>query len=344
MVPMFARFDRCAWMLLALATCAAAAAPFDDTVKAGEHMPRLYSLLVSQHGELVLERYFHGARASSYANVKSASKSVISALIGIAIDRKLLPGVDAPIAPYFPELAASSADPRKRRITIEDLLTMRSGLVETNRGYGAWVRSPDWVHYLLAHSLQSVPGEQMNYNTGNTHLLSAILTKVSGGDTWSFAGKVLAGPLGITLPKWPQDPQGVYFGGNDMLLTPRQMLKFGELYLHRGRAGDRQIVPASWVEASFVPRARSPISGQLYGYGWWITELAGRETEFAWGFGGQYIFIVPSLDLVVVTTSSVALGDDRREHRRALFELVEKQVIGALAPAGGSHVGVAASR
>ena len=112
-----------------------------------------------------------------------------------------------------------------------------------------------------------------------------------------------------------------------MLLTPRQMLKFGELYLHHGRNGDRQIVPSPWVEASWVPRTRSLRSGQLYGYGWWITELAGHPVEFAWGFGGQYIFVVPSLDLVVVTTSSVALGDDRREYRRDLFRMVEKDVI-----------------
>ena len=321
---------------LSMCVCALSAASafgqssFDAVVAAGERMPRLHSLLVSRHGELVLERYFHGTRAASSANVKSASKSVISALVGIAIERKLLPGVEAPIAPYFPELTAVSADARKRKITIEDLLTMRSGLTDTNQAYGAWVRSPNWVHYLLAHSLQAPPGSRMDYNTGNTHLLSAILTKVSGSDTWSFAQKALAGPLGISMPKWPQDPQGIYFGGNDMLLTPRQMLKFGELYLHRGREGVRQIVPAAWVNESFVPRAQSQRSGQLYGYGWWIAELAGHETAFAWGFGGQYIFVVPSLDTVVVTTSSVEPGGDRREYRRGLFEMVERDIIGKI--------------
>ena len=326
------------------AVSAMAAPAFDDAANAGNRMPRLYSLLASLHGEPILERYFHGARAGGYANVKSASKSVISALVGIAIDRKLLPGVDAPIAPYFPELAAAGADPHKRAITVEDLLTMRSGLVETNRGYGAWVRSPNWVHYLLARPMRGPPGEAMNYNTGNTHLLSALLTKVSGSDTWTFAQNVLARPLGISLPQWPRDPQGIYFGGNDMLLTPRQMLRFGELYLNRGRLGEVQIVPAAWVAQSFVPRARSPISGQQYGYGWWIAEMAGRETDFAWGFGGQYIFIVPSLDLVVVTTSSVALGDDRREHRKALFDMVENQIVGVVANRAVSDVGALTAR
>jgi CubicO group peptidase (beta-lactamase class C family) len=286
-----ARIRLLAWFIPALAL---GQPSFDAAVKTGERMPRLHSLLASRHGEVILEHYFHGTRANSFENVKSASKSVISALVGIAIDRKLLPGVDAPIAPYFAELSAVNVDARKRMITIEDLLTMRSGLVDTNRGYGAWVQSSNWVRYLLTRPLQQQPGEPMNYNTGNTHLLSAILTKVSGGDTWSFAQNALAAPLGITLAKWPRDPQGVYFGGNDMLLTPRQMLKFGELYLHHGRSDDRQIVPSSW------------------------------------GFGGQYIFIVPSLDLVVVTTSSVALGDDRREYRQELFDMAEKDVIGEI--------------
>jgi CubicO group peptidase (beta-lactamase class C family) len=171
----------------------------------------------------------------------------------------------------------------------------------------------------------------MDYNTGNAHLLSAILTKVTSSDTWSFAQKTLATPLGITIPKWPQDPQGIYFGGNDMLLTPRQMLKFGELYLHHGREAGRQIVPASWVEASFVPRTQSQRSGKLYGYGWWIAEMAGQQTAFAWGFGGQYIFVVPSLDAVVVTTASEVPGDNRREFRLDLFDMIEEQVIGAMA-------------
>ncbi|MEQ1948086.1 MAG: serine hydrolase [Bryobacteraceae bacterium] len=304
---------------------------FNDAVKAGERMPRLHSLLASRRGEIILEHYYRGIRPGSYENVKSASKSVISALVGIAIDRKMLPGVTAPLASYFPELTAASADPRKRQITIEDLLTMRSGIVDTNRGYGAWVGSPNWVQYLLTRPLQHPPGEPMSYNTGNTHLLSAILTKVSGGDTWSFAQNTLAAPLGITLAKWPRDPQGVYFGGNDMLLTPRQMLKFGELYLHQGRAGERQVVSPKWVETSWEPRTRSLRSGHQYGYGWWITEFAGHSTKFAWGFGGQYIFVVPDLDLVVVTTSSVALGNDRREYRAELFEIVENLIVNKVA-------------
>jgi CubicO group peptidase (beta-lactamase class C family) len=167
----------------------------------------------------------------------------------------------------------------------------------------------------------------MEYSTGNTHLLSAILTKASRTTTWQFANDALAAPLGFALAKWPQDPQGIYFGGNDMLLTPRQMLTFGELYLNRGRAKGRQVVPEPWIDRSFVPRARSYWSEQEYGYGWWIRELGGHRAYYAWGFGGQYIFVVPDLELVVVTTSASTVAEDRRSHRRNVFDMVEYLIV-----------------
>ena len=311
---------------------------FENALAVAKDLPRLHSLLVSRRGELVVERYYNGARAPRAANIKSASKSMISALVGIAIERRLIPGVETPIATWFPQLA-KDRDPVKQTITIEDLLTMRSGLESTsNRNYGAWVQSRNWVQHALARPLLNPPGTQMQYSTGNTHLLSAILTAATKKSTWQFANETLAGPLGFTLARWPQDPQGIYFGGNDMLMTPRQMLAFGQMYLARGRVrlradasagqvGERQVVPESWIERSFITRGRSPISDQEYGYGWWMRELGGHRAYYAWGFGGQYIFVVPDLDLVVVTTSSSTVAEDRRSHRRNVFDLVEYLIV-----------------
>jgi CubicO group peptidase (beta-lactamase class C family) len=255
--------------------------------------------------------------------------------VGVAIDRRLIPGVDTPIASYFPELSRDR-DPRKLKITIEDLLTMRAGLESTsNRNYGAWVQSRNWVQFALARPLVAEPREVMDYSTGNTHLLSAILTKVSRTTTWQFANEALAQPLGFSLARWPRDPQGIYFGGNDMLLTPRQMVAFGELYLRDGHVGAKQILPESWIERSWIGRGRSSWSGQTYGYGWWIRDVGGRRAYYAWGFGGQYIFVVPDLDLVVVTTSSPAVAEDRRSHRVTLFDLVEDLVVAPIARIDG---------
>ncbi|MBM3745299.1 MAG: serine hydrolase [Acidobacteria bacterium] len=301
---------------------------FDEAVQAASRLPRIRSLLVSCGGELLLERYFNGARATSGANIKSVAKSVISALAGIAIARGLLPGVDASIPPYFPELTRAGADPRKQKITIEDLLTMRSGLQSTSgRNYGAWVQSRNWVQYVLERPIVSPPGKQMEYSTGNSHLLSAILAKVSGKDTWAFAQEALGKPLGIALARWRRDPQGIYFGGNEMLMTPRQMVRFGELYASRGVVDGRQVIPASWVDASFVPRGQSSISEHLYGYGWWIGAMADLPVYFAWGSGGQYIFVIPAVDLVVATTSSVDGGEDRRGQHHAVYDLVERFIV-----------------
>ena len=169
----------------------------------------------------------------------------------------------------------------------------------------------------LTRPIVSEPGTAMEYSTGSSHLLSAILTKATGTSTWQFAQDALAKPLGISLARWPQDPQGIYFGGNEMLLAPKQMVAIGELYLKRGRANGRQIVPASWVDTSCVPRTTSVWdSDRRYGYGWWIQDFRGGTACFAWGYGGQYIFVFRELDLVVAATSSTAVSEERRGHRR----------------------------
>jgi CubicO group peptidase (beta-lactamase class C family) len=308
-----------------------------ETIRAAAmQMPRLHALLVTRHGTPIFEYYAKGHGPARLANVKSASKSLISALVGIAIDRGILKSVSQPIAPYFPEMA-KDPDPRKARITVEDLVTMRSGLASTSfDNYGAWVRSRNWVTYVLNQPLLNEPGTTMEYSTGNTHLLSALLTRAAKRSTWAFLQETLGKPLGFTFSQWPRDPQGVYFGGNEMLLTPRQMAAFGELYLNRGRVGDRQIVPASWVDASCTPRGRSRFNpDQTYGYGWWMRDFAGREGCFAWGYGGQYIMIFRDPGVVVVTTSSSTVGDDRRDHRRQIFDLVERLILTPQAAGGG---------
>lgn len=307
---------------------------YDSAVEVAAGMPRLNSLLISRGGELVLERYFNGYDGTRPVNLKSASKSVLSALTGIAIAEGHIAGVDQTLDAYFRAELGDAAG-AKSGITIEDLLTMQSGLASTsNRNYGAWVLSPNWVQYVLDQPLESPPGLRMNYSTGSTHLLSAIITRATGRSTLEYARDVLAGPLGFHLPEWPRDPQGIYFGGNDMEMTPRQMLAFGELYLNGGRAGGRQIVPPGWVETSLRRHARSRRHhDRYYGYGWWIEQTAGFDTPYAWGYGGQFIVLVPDLDLVVVATSDSTPADNRRSHRRRLHEMIERHII---RPAAGS--------
>ena len=239
--------------------------------------------------------------------------------------------MDQPIADFFPEELAG-ADAVKRSITVGDLLSMRSGLETTsNRNYGRWVQSRHWVRHVLSRPLVDRPGGRMIYSTGSTHLLSAILTRATGASTLEFARKHLAGPLGITLPAWLRDPQGIYFGGNEMTLSPRAMLAVGELYLRGGSSADgRRVVAAEWVRESLVPRTVSRYSRRQYGYGWWLRTLGGHAAYYAWGYGGQFIFVIPELDSVIVTTSSPNPGDGRRQHRRRLNELIECWIVPAI--------------
>lgn len=290
--------------------------------------PRMHALLVSQRGQLVLEYYAKGHSAGRLANIKSASKSIIAALVGIAIERKLIAGAREPVARWFPELR-KDPDPRRRAITIEDLLTMRSGMESTSGGnYGPWVTSRNWVRHVLRQPMVSDPGTSMEYSTGTSHLLSAILTRASGKTTHQFATEVLARPLGITLARWPRDPQGIYFGGNEMLLTPRQMIAFGEMWRNGGAANGVQIVPAAWVATSCEPRTRSRYdSDREYGYGWWSQMFGEHRACFAWGFGGQYIFVFRDLDLVIAVTSATTVSDERRGYRRQLFDLLETHLL-----------------
>ena len=302
-----------------------------ELMASASRLPQLRSLLVSRRGQIVSEYYAKGVRPTGLANIKSASKSLIATLVGVAIDRGLIKGLREPIVSWYPDLRQDK-DPRKQHITIEDLLTMRSGLESTSgRNYGRWVQSPNWVRFALTRPMVANPGDGMQYSTGSSHVLSDILTKVTGVSTWQFANDTLARPLGFTLAHWPTDSQGIFFGGNDMLLTPSQMVSIGELYLHRGLVNGKQVVPAPWVDTSCVPRTASVFDGdRKYGYGWWMQDFQGGSACFAWGFGGQYIMVFRDLDLVVVATSSTAVNDERFGYRRQLFELIEQQVLAPL--------------
>jgi CubicO group peptidase (beta-lactamase class C family) len=295
-------------------------------------LPRLRSLLIHWRGSLVREHYFRGATRARPANIKSASKSVISTLVGIAIARGQIRDIHQTIGELLPE-ATRDLEPAKRAITVEDLLTMRTGLQSTSfNNYGAWVTSRNWVRDALRRPLVAEPGGEMIYSTGSTHLLSAILTRATGVSTYQYAQQVIARPLGIPLRAWTRDPQGIYFGGNEMRMTPREMVAFGVLHLNGGRApGGRQVVPKAWIDSAWVRRTRSGWSDQEYGYGWWIRRAGVHDVYFAWGYGGQYIFVVPSLQLVVVTTSDPEATTRERGHLEAIQALLDNAIVPAVA-------------
>ncbi|NYJ12726.1 CubicO group peptidase (beta-lactamase class C family) [Rhizobium leguminosarum] len=288
--------------------------------------PALWPLkvvIVARGGRVLAERGFHGHSPSGSTNIKSASKSVISALVGIAIDKGLLVGPDQKIAPILKADLPATPDPRINDITIGHLLSMQAGLNRmSGPNYGRWVSSRNWVRFALSQPFVDQPGGEMLYSTASTHLLSAILTKVSRRSTLALAHEWLGPVDGFRIGAWERDPQGIYLGGNQMAMSARSLLAFGELYRNGGRTRDgEQVVPADWISLSWQHRTNSHFSGDEYGYGWFTRQIGGEQVHFAWGYGGQMLYIVPSLDLTVVMTSEEG-GPSARGYRDLLHALL----------------------
>ncbi|HWA49846.1 MAG TPA: serine hydrolase [Dongiaceae bacterium] len=299
-------------------------AALNDILDRAASLEPLQAIVIAHRGAIIAERGYHGHSASAPTGIMSASKSVISALVGIAIDKGVLDGPDQPIAPLLAEDLPADPDPRLRRITIGNLLSMQAGLGSTSGAqYGAWVRSHNWVRTALAQPFEDEPGGGMIYSTGSSHLLSAILTRQTGRSTLQLARDWL-GPLeGFSIASWERDPQGIYVGGNLMAMSPKSLLAFGELYRLGGATPDgRQLIPADWIAASWAPRTASRYTGDGYGYGWFSREVAGEMVHYSWGYGGQMLYVVPRLELTVVMTSSVNAPSSRTGHRDNLHAVL----------------------
>lgn len=292
-----------------------------------ERIDRLHSLLVLHDGVPVLEHVRAGPGLDRPANIKSLSKTVLAALAGMAIDRGVFAGTDQALVELLGDrVPAGGMAPGVSEITLGHALAMQTGLQSTSgRNYGRWVQSGNWVAHALTRPMVDRPGGRMIYSTGSTHLVSAALTEASGKSTLALAREWLGQPLDVRIPPWLTDPQGVYLGGNDMRLSPRALARLGELYRLGGRLDGRQILSAQWIQASWSPNGRSPWTGDDYGYGWFITELAGQTTYYGRGFGGQGLFVVPASALTIVITSDPnppSPGGRHFRHLRALVALI----------------------
>ncbi len=295
----------------------------------------LHSLLVVRNGVLVGEAYYRGFDQSTAGNIKSVSKSVLSALFGIALAEGHITSTDQPASELLPEAFAVLDDPDKSAITVDHFITMTSGLDWTDNDIGDFVRSSHWVDNVLERDMVAAPGQQFNYSTGLTHVASALLANATGASTREFAQEHLFEPLGISAARWDRDPQGVFFGGAEMFMTPRDMARFGYLYLQGGAVESspgseqetEQIIPADWV--SDTTSRRITVTDEYdYGGWWWRRQLGGHQTNFAWGWGGQFIFVFPTLDAIVVATSKwhVDLADAQAQYER-VFALMNDYVV-----------------
>lgn len=266
----------------------------------------LLSSVIVKNGYIVDEYYKDGYDESSVFVLNSASKSVTSALVGIAIDKGFIESVDVHISEYFPQILQNS-DSRWAQITVRHLLNHTSGIATTDdSGWNNWRNSDNWIEYILDLSIVSEPGSEFSYSTGNTHLLTAVLEQATGMSEYAFGQRYLFGPVGMESVRIDTDAQGVSDGGNGIWMTPYDMARFGLLYMNNGVWQGEQIISRQWIEDSTSVQYDRNTGSADYGFQWWVRTFGDNDYPafFAQGHGGQYIFVVPQIELVVAFTSN----------------------------------------
>ena len=265
----------------------------------------LDSLTIIRNGYMVLDVYFYPFRKDARHIIHSCTKSITSAAFGIAVNRGYIKDLDQPVYQIFPEREIAGLDDAKKAITLKNLLTMTSGLQTDDsyiyrwRGLNEMVQADDWVQFVLDRPMAEHPGTRFEYSNCVTFLLSAIIQKTTGMNTFEFMQKYLFGPLDVSDVKWESSPNGISVGYGNMSMTPHDMAKIGWLYLKNGRWGDQQLVPQKWVTDSTSKHINATLF-EGYGYQWWVSP---GKYYAAVGYNGQFIFVVPDKNMVVVFTS-----------------------------------------
>jgi CubicO group peptidase (beta-lactamase class C family) len=270
---------------------------------------QIHSLLIVRHGYLVTEVYFPPYQQEMKHPVFSMTKSITSAMVGKAMHEGYIESINQNVLEYFPEIALETKDPGIKELTLEHLLTMSAGY-NTNtmpNFYGKDAGFDTVRHILTYNSVLWPPGSSFYYDSGLPHLLSAILQKSTGKTLQDYTSQELFEPLGITEVSWGSDPSGITTGATGLMLRPRDMAKFGYLYLHQGAWNGKQLLPVEWVQTSTSKRIETEglmnaAEDDGYGYLWWIDSFGGYSAH---GFGGQYVFVLPDLDMVVVFTAGL---------------------------------------
>ena len=302
-------------------------------IKSG-HYDGISSVVLARGGALVLDEYFGEGQRETIHTTRSASKAITSALVGIAIDQGFIPSVNAPLLPYFPEYnnKISNWDDRKTDINLAHILSMTSG-VQGNED--AMYPTNDWIKFYLDQPLANKPGEKFSYATSGVVTLGSVISRSSGIKVPEFANRYLFGPLGITEYFWPgtssKGNERLAMTGGGLKLKSRDMAKFGQLYLDKGLWKGRRVISEQWINLSVEKHSTSDLYGEDFGFLWRMIDrtIQGRKIRSyeAWGNGGQFIMIFPSLDLVAVFTGE---NYGRFPEMEQPFEMIERYVLPAV--------------
>jgi len=283
-----------------------------------EDLDGMIGLVVVKGGRMIAEGYYGEGGVRRKNLLQSVTKSFTSALVGIALDQRCLESVDQRMLDFFPEAVDRISDPRKREITVGQMLQMRAGFPweETDPAYWDALLTGAYLTLVEDLPLTADPGATFQYSNLTSHWLGMIVARACGTDLRSFAERHLFAPLGAEAGDWTQDADGYYIGLGELYLTARDAAKFGLLYINGGRVGQQRVVPAEWVVESLEAHSRSPNSAGVedgavgryhrdvgYGYQWWSARAGAHTFHFAWGHGGQFIILLDDLDMVMVVAS-----------------------------------------
>jgi len=303
----------------------------------------LYGLLVIKNGQLIAEGYFNGGSVEQHHFMASATKSVTSALVGIALDQDCLSSLDQKMIDFFPEFANQINDPNKELITIRDLLKMRSGFVwEERTPYmeSFFTSGGYWLPFIVDFPLTSDPGTEFGYSNLSSHILSAIVSRACETDLNSFAEEYLFSPINAEVGDWSLDSDSYNYGSHGISLTARDMAKFGLLYLNDGEYDGDQIISAEWINDSLQRYSENiDISGWIpgitsrygyyrdlgYGYQWWSAKAGKHQFYYASGHGGNQIILLDDLNMVIVTSADRLYGNfgaDAWEKEKSIIDVV----------------------
>lgn len=269
-----------------------------------DSLPHLQSLLIARHGKLVFEQYYHGGSKNEFHNMQSITKSITSALVGIALKKGYLKSSDQKLVDFFPELTDSITDGRVKNITLYHLLTMSSGIVEER--YSKWDKNDDNpFRTALKQQLKSDPGSQFNYSGLASHVFTGILFRATEISLYDFADENLFQPLGIRKVIWYTDKNGMYLGCGSSLWKSRDLLKIGQLYLNKGMWNGIELIPEAYINQSGKTQISGNFFGTIinYGYLWFTDTISDYNVFFAGGYGGQYLMVIPDLAMTILCTS-----------------------------------------
>ena len=286
-----------------------------------DELETIYGVLVVKNDQLIAERYFNKGGLEQLSGRQSVTKSYTSALTGIALDRGCLSSVDQKMIDFFPEFAGKIKDPRKRQITIRELLQMRGGYPWEGREppyFDILFMSNNWrwLPHIVDIPLTADPGTEFKYSNLSSHILGIIVARACDTSLRSYAQEHLFSPMNAVVGPWTTDADNYNWGEIEIQVTARDMAKFGLLYLHDGEFGGKQVVPASWVEDSlqrysedinftgwFSSKLGRYFSDVGYGFQWWSASAGKHQFDFAWGHGGNLIVLLDDLDMIIVTTA-----------------------------------------